>query len=57
MEKARSDVRKKQEELHLKQLEFKIIEAMDMKEINTMLLERNAVVFQQIKEIFDEGQV
>lgn len=46
MEKARSDVRKKQEELHLKQLEFKIIEAMDMKEINTMLLERNAVVFQ-----------
>ena len=30
---------------------------MDMKEINTMLLERNAIVFQQIKEIFDEGQV
>lgn len=45
MEEAKTEVRKKQDELHLKQLEFKVIEEMDMKQINTMLLDRNTIVF------------
>ncbi|KAM3147640.1 hypothetical protein pb186bvf_000447 [Paramecium bursaria] len=54
LQETRQSVLQEKDTLFLKQLELDLIRNMDTKQINEMLLNQNAIIFQDIKELFDQ---